>query len=70
MGTWAAARLGDEAHALKSAASEASTLTTILAEKGFPDVSIPLALWDYLLLNTVGLSEWGIPNHVPKGERT
>jgi hypothetical protein len=52
--------LGDEAHALKSAASEASTLTTILAEKGFPDVSIPLALWDYLLLNTVGLSEWGI----------
>ena len=52
--------LGDEMHALKSAASESATLTTILAEKGFPDVSIPLALWDYLLLNTVGLSEWGL----------
>ncbi|MEO2162903.1 MAG: glycosyltransferase family 39 protein [bacterium] len=52
--------LGDEMHALKSAAAKTATLGTILAEKGFPDVSIPLALWDYLLLNTVGLSEWGI----------
>jgi len=52
--------LGDEMHALKSAASEASTLTTILAEKGLPDVCIPLALWNYLLLNTVGLTEWGM----------
>ena len=52
--------LGDEMHALKSAAGEGATLGTILAERGFPDVSIPLGLWNYLLLNTVGLSEWGM----------
>jgi hypothetical protein len=52
--------LGDEMHALKSAAAVTATLMSILAEKGFPDVSIPLALWHYLLLNTAGLSEWGM----------
>jgi hypothetical protein len=51
--------LGDEMHALKSAAGEGATLGTILAERGFPDVSIPLGLWNYLLLNTVGLADWG-----------
>ena len=49
--------VGDEVHALKSASS--GTVRTILAEKGLPDVSIPMALWDYLLIQTVGLSEWG-----------
>jgi hypothetical protein len=49
--------VGDEVHALKSAGS--GTVRTILAEKGLPDVSIPMALWDYLLIQTIGLSEWG-----------
>ena len=50
--------MGDEMHTFKSAAL--GTFRTIIEERGFPDVSIPLALWDYLLINTVGLSEWGL----------
>jgi len=49
--------VGDEVHALKSAGS--GTVRTILALDGLPDKSIPMALWDYLLIQTVGLSEWG-----------
>ncbi|GEM_PF-1739853 len=65
LGIWIRARelsqqpiLGDEMHAVKSATG--GTVASILAEKGLPDVSIPLALWDYLLLQTIGLSEWGL----------
>jgi hypothetical protein len=50
--------VGDEVHALKSAGS--GTVRTILAEEGLPDVSIPMALWDHLLIQTVGLTEWGL----------
>jgi hypothetical protein len=50
--------IGDEVHALKSAGS--GTVRTILAEKGLPDVSIPMALWDHLLIQTIGLTEWGL----------
>jgi hypothetical protein len=49
---------GDEMHALKSAAG--GSLTSILAERGLPDVSIPVALWNYHLLRDWGLSEWGM----------
>ncbi len=51
--------VGDEVHALKSAGA-AENVGTILREKGLPDVSIPMALWDYLLIHTIGLSEWGL----------
>ena len=49
--------VGDEVHALKAAGS--GTVGTLLALDGLPDKSIPMALWDYLLIQTVGLSEWG-----------
>ncbi len=50
--------IGDEVHALKSAAT--GTLGSILQERGLPDVSIPMALWDYLLIQSIGLNEWGL----------
>ncbi|HIF40566.1 MAG TPA: hypothetical protein EYQ74_05660 [Planctomycetes bacterium] len=50
--------VGDEVHALKSAGS--GTVGTILTLNGLPDKSIPMALWDHLLIQTVGLSEWGL----------
>ncbi len=48
--------LGDELHALNSAVE--GNLGTILAERGLPDVSIPIALWNYLLVKSQCLNEW------------
>lgn len=50
--------IGDEMHAFKSATL--GTLKSITLESGFPDVAIPISLWQYALLNTIGLSEWGM----------
>lgn len=50
--------IGDEMHAFKSATM--GTLKSIILESGFPDVAIPISLWQYALLNTIGLSEWGM----------
>ena len=50
--------IGDEMHAFKSATL--GTLQSIVVESGFPDVAIPISLWQYALLNTIGLSEWGM----------
>ncbi len=50
--------LGDESHTIKAAARHGPA--HLASHYYATDASIPLALWDWVLLRTVGLEEWGL----------